>query len=79
MVNTIEPALVGSIDTFTWMSSSITRWMAPDNKMGDSRQTGIQAPENLELGLAVADRLDNSGGSAVRSSGFRLLVSCLGL
>ena len=53
--------------------------MAPDNKMGDSRQTGIQAPGNLELGLAVTDRVDNRGGPAVRSSGFCLLVSCLGL
>ena len=42
VADTIEPALVGSTDTFT-----IIWWMVPDNKMGDSWQTGTQAPEEL--------------------------------
>ena len=35
--------------------------MVPDNKMGDSRWTGTQALRSLELGLAVAGGLDDSG------------------
>ena len=48
-------------------------------KRGDARQIGTQAPESLELGLAVADRLGDSSKSAVRSSGSYMSVSLLGL
>ena len=46
---------------------------------GDARQIETQAPENLELGLAVTDRLGDSGKSAVRSSGSYVSVSLLSL
>ena len=53
--------------------------MPDNNKMGDSRQTGTQAPRSLELRLAVVDMLGNSDESAVRSLGSCVSVSCLGL
>ena len=43
-------------------------------KRGDNRQTGIQAPESSELGLAVTDRLGNSGKSAVKPLGSSMSV-----
>ena len=47
----------------------------PVNKMGDSRWTETQALRSLVLRLAVADKLDDSSGSAIRSSGFLVWAS----